>query len=91
MTSGFLPYGRHWIDDEDVALVASVLRSEALTTGPMATAFEEAFTAATGAGHAVVCGNGTQALHLAVLAAGLGPGDWAIVPAVTFLATANAV
>ncbi len=86
-----LGYGRHLIEDDDVAAVAAVLRGDALTCGPMVEAFEAALAAATGARYAVACGNGTQALHLAVLAAGLGPGDRAIVPAVTFLATANAV
>jgi UDP-4-amino-4,6-dideoxy-N-acetyl-beta-L-altrosamine transaminase len=87
----FLPYGRHLIDEDDVAAVSAVLRGEALTAGPLVPAFEAALMAATGARHAVACGNGTEALHLAMLALGLGPGDWAVVPAVTFLATANAV
>ena len=85
----FLPYGRHLIEEDDIAAVASVMRGEALTGGPAVAAFEEALIKATGAGHAVVCGNGTEALHLAVLAAGIGPGDWVICPAITFLATAN--
>ena len=86
----FLPYGRHLIEDDDVAAVAAVMRGEALTGGPAVAAFEAALREATGAAHAVVCGNGTEALHLAVLAAGIGPGDRVICPAVTFLATANA-
>ena len=87
----FLPYGRHLIEDDDIAAVTAVLRSGALTAGPQVEAFEAALAATVGAASAVVCGNGTEALHLALLAAGVGPGDWAIVPAVTFLATANAV
>ena len=87
----FLPYGRHLIDDDDVAAVTAVLRGGALTTGPAIPAFEAALAAATGARHAVACGNGTEALHLAVVGLGLGPGDWVVVPAVTFVATANAV
>lgn len=67
-----------------------MLRSDWLTTGPAVERFETAFAAAAGARHAVSCANGTAALHLAALALGLGPGDIAIVPAVTFLATANA-
>ncbi len=89
--SGLLAYGRQTIEDDDVAAVAAALRGEYLTTGPLVERFEAALAAATGAAHAVACGNGTQALHLACLAAGLGPGDLAVVPAVTFLATANAV
>ncbi len=87
----FLPYGRHHIDDDDVAAVVAVLRSEALTTGPAVPAFEAALATATRAQHAIACGNGTEALHLALLGLGLGPGDWVVVPAITFLATANAV
>ncbi|GIL41475.1 UDP-4-amino-4,6-dideoxy-N-acetyl-beta-L-altrosamine transaminase [Roseiterribacter gracilis] len=87
----FLPYGRHVIEDDDVAAVVDVLRGNTLTTGPAVEKFEAALCQAVGAPHAVVCGNGTQALHLAALAVGLGPGDWAIVPSITFLATANAV
>ena len=90
MTS-FLPYGRHLIEEDDIAAVVAVLRGETLTGGPTVAAFERALVAATGAGHAIVCGNGTEALHLAALAVGLGPGDRALVPAITFLATANAV
>jgi UDP-4-amino-4,6-dideoxy-N-acetyl-beta-L-altrosamine transaminase len=85
-----LPYGRQWIEDDDVAAVAAVLKGDFLTTGPEVAAFERDFAAATGALHAVSCANGTAALHLAALALGLGPGDVALVPAVTFLATANA-
>lgn len=87
----FLPYGRHSIDDEDISAVVEVLRSDALTGGPRVAAFEQAFAAATGARHAVVCNSGTAALHLAALALELGPDDAAIVPSMTFLATANAV
>jgi UDP-4-amino-4,6-dideoxy-N-acetyl-beta-L-altrosamine transaminase len=87
----FLPYGRQWIDDADVAAVSAALRADYLTTGPAVDAFEAAFRAATGAAHAVVCNSGTAALHLAALALDLGPGDTAIVPSLTFLATANVV
>src|SRR5690606_11368511 len=77
--------------EDDVAAVADVLRSDWLTTGPAVDRLEAALAETCGAAHVVVCANGTAALHLAVLAAGLGPGDKAIVPTVTFLATANAV
>ena len=87
----FLSYGRQSIDDDDIAAVAAALRSDYLTTGPLVDAFERAFCAATGAAHAVACNSGTSALHLAVLSAGLGAGDAAIVPSLTFLATANVV
>jgi UDP-4-amino-4,6-dideoxy-N-acetyl-beta-L-altrosamine transaminase len=90
MTEPFLPYGRQVIDDADVAAVARVLRGDYLTTGPTVAAFERALAAAIGAPHVAACANGTAALHLAALALNLGPGDTVIVPAVTFLATANA-
>jgi UDP-4-amino-4,6-dideoxy-N-acetyl-beta-L-altrosamine transaminase len=86
----FLPYGRQTIEDDDVQAVAEALRGEILTTGPMVERFEGAIAEATGAEHAVVCNSGTAALHMAVKAAGIGPGDVCIVPAITFLATANA-
>jgi UDP-4-amino-4,6-dideoxy-N-acetyl-beta-L-altrosamine transaminase len=91
MSPAFLPYGRQTIDDADIAAVAAALRSDYLTTGPLVGKFEAAFAEATGAAHAVASNSGTAALHLAMLALGLGPGDAAIVPTVTFLATANAV
>ena len=87
----FLPYGRQSIDEEDIAAVTAVLRGDWLTTGPSVARFETALAETCGAEHAVACANGTAALHLAAMAAGLGPGDKAIVPSVTFLATANAV
>ena len=85
-----LPYGRQTIDEDDIAAVTAVLRSPSLTCGPMVERFEDAFATAVGAAHAVVCANGTAALHLANAALGLGPGDAVIVPALTFVATANA-
>lgn len=85
-----IPYGRQLIDAADRRAVDAVLRSPWLTQGPSVGAFEEALAAECGAKYAVACANGTAALHLACMAAGLGPGDEAIVPAITFAATANA-
>jgi UDP-4-amino-4,6-dideoxy-N-acetyl-beta-L-altrosamine transaminase len=87
----FLPYGRHLIDEADVAAVVEALRSDFLAHGPRVGAFERAFAEACGAKEAVACSSGTAALHLALLAAGVGEGDLCIVPAMTFLATATAV
>lgn len=84
-----LPYGRHVIEEDDVAAVVEVLRGDFLTTGPLTPAFDAALAARLDAPHAVGCANGTVALHMAVKALGLGPGDWIVVPAITFLATAN--
>lgn len=87
----FLPYGRQSIGEDDVAAVATALRSDLLTTGPKVEEFENDFALATGAAHAVACNSGTAALHLAALALNLGPGDAAIVPTLTFLSTANII
>ncbi len=86
-----IPYGRQWIDEEDIAAVVAALRSDWLTTGPKVAEFEEAFARAVGAREAVAVNSGTAALHAAVHAAGIGPGDEVIVPALTFAATANCV
>lgn len=86
-----LPYGRQTIEDDDLAAVATALKSDFLTTGPLVEVFERGFAEATGAKHAVACNSGTAALHLAALALDLGPDDAAIVPTLTFLSTANVV
>ncbi len=88
---GPLPYGRQSIDDDDVAAVVEALRSDWLTTGPRVGAFEAAFAAFVRARHAVALANGTAALHAAMHALDLRPGDEVVVPAITFAATANAV
>jgi dTDP-4-amino-4,6-dideoxygalactose transaminase len=69
--------------------VAEALRADFLTTGPLVETFEAAFAAKVGAAHAVACANGTAALHLAMMALKVGPGDVCIAPSITFLATAN--
>jgi UDP-4-amino-4,6-dideoxy-N-acetyl-beta-L-altrosamine transaminase len=86
---GFLPYGRQTIEDDDIAAVAAALRSDFLTTGPLVPAFEAAFAKAVGVRHAVACSSGTAALHLAMLALDVQPGEAVIAPAITFAATAN--
>lgn len=85
-----LPYGRQQIDDDDVAAVVEVLRGDWLTQGPAIPAFEAALCAAFGAPHAVVVNSGTAALHLGMMALGIGPGDAVIVPPITFAASGNA-
>ena len=84
-----IPYGKQSISDEDFAAVEAVLRSDWLTQGPMVERFERALAERCGARHAVVVANGTVALHLACLAANLGPGDEGITSSLTFLASAN--
>jgi UDP-4-amino-4,6-dideoxy-N-acetyl-beta-L-altrosamine transaminase len=86
----FLPYGRQLIEDDDIAAVAEALRGDYLTTGPFVERFETVLARTVGTKHAVVCANGTAALHMAARALKLGRGTKVIVPAVTFLATASA-
>jgi perosamine synthetase len=86
-----LPYGRQTIDDDDVAAVCAVLRSDWLTTGPHVGQFEQAAAAAVQAQHAVAVSSGTAALHACMFAAGIANGDEVIVPAMTFAASANCV
>ncbi|MFP4053770.1 MAG: UDP-4-amino-4,6-dideoxy-N-acetyl-beta-L-altrosamine transaminase [Phycisphaerae bacterium] len=86
----FVPYGRQWVDEDDVAAVLDVLRGDYLTTGPAVTRFEEALRAATGAAHALSVNSGTSALHTAYATAGIGEGDEIVTTPLTFAATANA-
>lgn len=79
------------LDDRDIEAVAATLRSGWLTMGPQIDGFEQAFAEHLGVKHAVAVSSCTAALHLAYLAAGVGPGDEVIVPAITFVATAAAV
>ena len=85
-----LRYGRQTLTEEDVAAATEVLRSDWLTTGPKVAEFEEAIADYVDARHGVSFSSGTAALHAAVLAAGLKPGDEAITTPLTFCATANA-
>lgn len=86
-----IPYGHQWIDDDDIAAVVEVLKSDWLTCGPKVEEFEKAFAAKVGAKHAVAVNSGTAALHAAMFAIGIGPGDEVIVPPITFAASANCV
>ncbi|MCA1324307.1 UDP-4-amino-4,6-dideoxy-N-acetyl-beta-L-altrosamine transaminase [Herbaspirillum sp. alder98] len=86
-----LAYARQIIDDDDRRAVDEVLRGDWLTTGPMVKAFEEAISAYTTAPHAVAVNTGTAALHAAVWAAGIRADDEVIVPAISFVASANCV
>ena len=79
------------VGEDELAAVAAVLASGQLTMGPYVEAFERAVASAVGTADAVAVSSGTAAIHLALLALGIGPGDEVIVPAYTFPATANAV
>ncbi|MEZ4711342.1 MAG: UDP-4-amino-4,6-dideoxy-N-acetyl-beta-L-altrosamine transaminase [Caldilineaceae bacterium] len=89
--SALLPYGRQWVDEEDIQAVTDVLRSDWLTTGPKVHEFEAAFATFVEAKEAVAISNGTAALHAAIYAIGLQPGDEVIVTPMTFAASANCV
>ncbi len=82
-------YGRQWIDEDDIKVVADVLRSDFLTCGPKVDEFERKLADYTGAKYAVAVSNGTAALHCACIAAGVGPGDEVITTPLTFAASAN--
>jgi len=89
--SVFLPYGKQWIDDNDVQAVTDVLLSERITQGPVVEEFEKALADYTGAKYAVAVNSGTAALHIACLAAGIELGDEVITSPITFVASANCV
>jgi len=86
-----LPYGHQWVDEADIQAVIEVLRSDWLTTGPKVGEFERAFADVAEAREAVAVNNGTAALHTAMYAADIGPGDEVIVSPMTFASTANCV
>lgn len=84
-----IPYGRQDISAADVEAVAEVLRSDFLTQGPVVPRFESAVAARVGAAHGVAVNSATSALHVAVAALGLGPGDLLWTSPITFVASAN--
>jgi perosamine synthetase len=87
----FLPFNRPDITDLEIGEVVDTLQSGWLTTGPKTKAFEQRFAAYLGATEAIAVNSCTAAMHVALAAAGIGPGDEVIVPAMTFAATANVV
>jgi UDP-4-amino-4,6-dideoxy-N-acetyl-beta-L-altrosamine transaminase len=84
-----IPYGRHDINEDDIAAVVAVLKSDFLTQGPQVPAFESAVAQKVGAAHAVAVNSATSALHIACLALGLGPGERLWTSPITFVASAN--
>ncbi|MDP7247334.1 MAG: UDP-4-amino-4,6-dideoxy-N-acetyl-beta-L-altrosamine transaminase [Candidatus Peribacteraceae bacterium] len=86
-----LPYSRQLIGAEDIEAVIEVLKSDWLTTGPKIQEFEKEFASFVGANDAVAVSNGTAALHASMFATGISEGDEVIVPAMTFVSTANSV
>jgi len=89
--SEFLPFSIPSIGEEEVRAVTEVLRSGWLTTGPRVREFESAFADYVGCKHAVAVNSATAAMHLALEALGIGPGDEVLVPSMTFAATGEVV
>lgn len=86
-----LSYGHQYIDEADIQAVTEVLKSDFLTCGPKVLELEGKLCGLTGAAHCTTVSNGTAALHVACLAAGIGPGDEVITTPITFAASANAI
>ena len=87
----YIPYGRQWVDEDDIRAVCEVLRSDYLTTGPKIAEFEQTTAEYVGSRYAAAVSNGTAALHTACMAAGISPGDEVITTPVTFAASANCI
>lgn len=90
VTPPTVPIIRPWLGEEEVEAAAAAIRSGWIAQGPNVAAFEAEFRARVGAADAVAVSNCTTALHLALVAAGIGPGDEVIVPSFSFIATMNA-
>jgi len=84
-----IPYATQWIEEDDIAAVAGVMRGTHLTQGPAIEKFEKALAQYLGVRHVIAVSSGTAALHLAVLALGGGPNIRGFVPPITFAATLN--
>ena len=90
MKKNFLPYNSQQLDKSDIKSVMKALKSPYLTTGPIADEFEKELAKYLGVKYAVVCANGTAALHLSMLALGIGYGDKVVTSPISFVADANA-
>jgi dTDP-4-amino-4,6-dideoxygalactose transaminase len=85
-----IPVMRPWLGEEEAAAAAAAVASGWVAQGPRVAEFERAFACAVGTGHGIAVSSCTAGLHLALLAAGIGPGDEVVVPSLSFIATANA-
>jgi len=85
-----IPVMRPWLGEEEAQAAAAAVASGWVAQGPRVARFEAAFAEALGAGHAVAVSSCTTALHLALIAAGIGPGDEVVAPSLSFIATMNA-
>jgi len=88
VSESIISYGRQWLDDDDIASVVGVLKSDYLTCGPVIEKFEKALADFVGAKYCVAVANGTAALHLAVMSLGFDGGEGITTP-ITFAASAN--
>ena len=91
MSQDFLPFSRPSMGDEEVAAASRVLRSGWITTGPEAQRLEQDFAERCGAQQAVALSSATGAMHITLLALGIGPGDEVITPSQTWVSTANMI
>lgn len=89
MSKPLLPYSTQWLEPDDIQAVTEALESGWITQGPAVSRFEEELAAYCGADYAVAVSSGTAGLHLACLAAGIGPGDQVLTSPITFVASAN--
>lgn len=87
----FIPPAKPLIGEDEIAAVTAVMRSGMVAQGPEVAAFEQEFSEVAGTAECIAVNSGTSALHLGLIAAGIGPGDEVIVPSFTFAATANSV
>lgn len=87
----YIPYGKQYIDEDDIKAVIEVLKSDYLTTGPKVSEFEKKVAYYVGAKYGVAVNSGTAALHIACLAAGVKEGDEVITSPITFAASSNCV
>ena len=85
----FIPYGKQFIDEQDINIVSKTLNSRLITSGPKVEEFENLFKKKFNSKFAISCSNGTSALHLAYLSIGLKKGDVIIMPVVNFIASTN--
>jgi UDP-4-amino-4,6-dideoxy-N-acetyl-beta-L-altrosamine transaminase len=86
-----LPYGRHWVDEEDIKAVVDILRGDLITMGPKIAEFEQSFCDYLGAKYAIAVSSGTAALHGAMFGLDIKPGDEVITTPMTFAASSNAI
>lgn len=91
MSLDFLPFSRPSIGEDEIAAVEQVLRSGWITTGPKNQELEQRFAERLGCRHAVALSSATGALHVTLLALGIGPGDEVITPSLTWVSTANVI